>query len=119
MAGRFALALLLSLAACDDGPVGAAAKDEDDRIECAVRGGAIERVCSVETSDRQDGRVLTVRHPDGGFRRLLIATDGRGVVAADGAEQARVRISGPDRIEVSLGGDLYILPATVRRGAGS
>jgi hypothetical protein len=35
-------------------------------------------------------------------------------MAADGAEPANVRIVGPNLIEVSIGGDRYRLPATVR-----
>ena len=55
-----------------------------------------------------------VRKPDGGFRRLRVTRDGRGVVAADGAERAQVTIIADDRIEVSIGGDTFRLPATVR-----
>ena len=60
-------------------------------------------------------QVLTIRHPDGGFRRLRITADGRGVIAADGAEPARVSVIGPADIEVAVGGDRYRLPATVKR----
>ena len=61
------------------------------------------------------GLMLTVRHADDGrFHRLLVTRDGRGVVAADGAERAVVAIAG-DGIEVVIGGDRYRLPATVRR----
>ena len=116
MSARLLLPLLLGLAAC--GGNGAKEHPGDDRsVECAVGGGVFERVCTAELTPRSDGRVLTIRHPGGGFRRLLIATDGRGVVAADGAERAQVRVLGPDRIEVSLGGNLYRLPANVRGSA--
>lgn len=88
---------------------------DDGRIDCAVAGAAaFERVCTVERLQGPDGTILTIRHPDGGFRRLLVANDGRGVVAADGAEQAFVSIVADNRIEVSLGGDRYRLPATVK-----
>ncbi|MBW3609833.1 MAG: hypothetical protein KY463_16165 [Actinobacteria bacterium] len=60
-------------------------------------------------------RGFTVRHPDGGFRRLLVTDDGRGVIAADGAEKAVLSIIGDDRIEVALAGHRYRLPATVKR----
>jgi hypothetical protein len=55
-----------------------------------------------------------VRKPDGGLRRFLVAQDGSGVAAADGAEQAVVTIIADNRIEVSIGGDTFRLPATVR-----
>jgi hypothetical protein len=57
--------------------------------------------------------VLTLHNPDGGFHRLLVTKDGRGVVAADGAEPAIVRVVGEREIEVAIGGDRYRLPATV------
>jgi hypothetical protein len=55
-----------------------------------------------------------VRKPDGGFRRLRVTDDGRGVAAADGAEAAQVTIIADDRIEVAIGGDVFRLPASVR-----
>jgi hypothetical protein len=97
-------------------PAPAASTDaEDDRIDCAVAGAAFEHVCTVERDSGKDGLTLTVRAPSGSFRRLLITKDGRGVVAADGAEPAKVSVVGPGRIEVAIGGDRYRLPATVKR----
>jgi hypothetical protein len=61
-----------------------------------------------------DGLSLTVRAPNGGFRRLLVTKDGRGVIAADGAVPARVCPVSANRIEVAIAGDRYRLPATVR-----
>jgi hypothetical protein len=102
------LAALLPLLAACGGPPPAPAFE---RIECAVDGAAgFERVCTVE---RGRGR-LTLRGPSGSFRRLVIAKDGRGVAAADGAEPATVAVVAKDRIEVSIGGDRYRLPALVR-----
>ena len=69
----------------------------------------------IERSDGAQGRIITLRGPDGGFRRLLITRDGRGVIAADGAEPARVTPLSSDRIEVAIGRDRYRLPATVRQ----
>lgn len=112
------------LVACDPAPGGRAADDgtaqrpagrPDARVECAVSGsGLFERACTVEQSAGDDGAVLTLRAPDGSFRRLLVTRDGRGVVAADGAEPARVTPLGEDRIQVAIGRDRYRLPATVR-----
>ena len=90
--------------------------EDDGRIECRVGGSAqFQSFCTIERSDTAEGTLLTLRKPDGGFRRLLVATDGRGVVAADGAEQAIVTILGDRRIEVAIGGDSFRLPATVRQ----
>lgn len=88
----------------------------DDRIECRIGNARMfDRFCRVERISGPDGMELTIRKPDGGFRRLLVTDDGRGVIAADGAEEAVVSILGDNRIEVSIGGDTFRLPATVRR----
>ena len=87
----------------------------DERIECRIGNARqFERFCTVEAGESEQGRMLTVRKPDGGFRRLLVTDDGRGVAAADGAETARVTIIADDRIEVSIAGDTFRLPATVQ-----
>jgi hypothetical protein len=88
--------------------------EDDGRIFCARGETALARTCTVERERRDEGLVLTLRQPDGGFRRLLVTGDGRGVIAADGAEPARVRIVGADMIDVALGDHHYRLPATVR-----
>ena len=89
--------------------------DESGRIMCA-RGGSSDfaRNCTIDRVTSPDGLVLTIGHPDGGFHRLLVTKDGRGVIAADGAETAKVSIVGADQIEVALGDDRYRLPATVK-----
>jgi len=88
------------------------------RIACKPFGAAeMAQDCTIDRSVGAEGLVLTVHHPDGGFRRLLVTRDGRGVVAADRAERAVVTtVGGANQIEVALGGDLYRLPATVRAG---
>ena len=122
-----AVAVLLSLplAACGRGQpsseqIEAQQRSEtasDTRIACARGDAAFASTCTVEQAQGSDGLILTVRHSDGAFRRLLVTQDGRGVVAADGAEVARVAITGADGIEVALGGDRYRLPATVKGAA--
>jgi hypothetical protein len=120
---RSAMAALLLLAGCGDPNEAtreAIAKAEEKaadggRIECATAGAtSFARACTVERLKGPEGTMLIVHHADGGFRRLLVATDGRGVVAADGAEEAAVSVIAGDRIEVALGGDRYRLPATVK-----
>jgi hypothetical protein len=119
---------LLLLAACSDpgarsadtnvlagreSPQAKAAGD-DGNILCAHGAGALQRDCTVEQTQEARGLVLTVRHPDAGFRRLLVTRDGRGVVAADGAEPARVTIPDAATIDVRVGTDRYRLPATIK-----
>lgn len=104
-------ALFFLLPACGGPPAGTRA---EDRIECAVDGAAaFERVCTVERNAGSE-ILLTLRSPSGSFRRLTITGDGRGVMAADGAEPATVTIVGEDLIEVAIGSDRYRLPARVR-----
>jgi hypothetical protein len=110
-----ALPLLLSACGQADSARQAAAAPDDNRIECRLANSAqFDRFCTIEYRDSDSGRTLIVRKPDGGFRRLRVARDGRGVVAADGAERAQVTIIADDRIEVAIGGDIFRLPATVR-----
>lgn len=94
-------------------PVSTETVDESDRISCAIAPAtALARTCIVETAQDADGQLLTIRHPDGGFRRFRVTTDGRGVIAADGAEVAIVKLVSDHEIEVAIGGDRYMLPAT-------
>ncbi|RYD62319.1 MAG: hypothetical protein EOP58_13360 [Sphingomonadales bacterium] len=81
-------AALLMLAACDPGPV----KTKADHAQDA-------------------------RDPDGGFHRLRVTRDGRGVIAADGASAASVTIIDKDAIEVAIDDARYRLPATVKGAA--
>lgn len=110
------LPAVLALAGC-----GGAAPDRDAptadavRVACGRAGETrLAESCTVERATTPAGLVLTLRRADGGFRRLLVTQDGRGVVAADGAERAVVTPIGSDRMVVALGDDRYQLPATVR-----
>lgn len=114
-----ALMLPLGLVACqkqdDTSGAVADAAAKAAAVPCALAGSSnFQGVCTVERTVSGDGLVLVMHHPDGGFRRLLVTTDGRGVVTADGAEQANVSVVDPSMIEVSVGGDRYRLPATVK-----
>lgn len=110
------LLLLAGLSACDSAaPQYGVRRDEGNRIECRFGGAEqYERSCTYER-EGEGGAILVIRKPDGGFRRLRIVRDGRGVVAADGAEPAHVTILDGNRIEVEIGGDRFRLPATLRR----
>ena len=115
MTRRLLLLFPLLAASCGD-PGSEELAEASERVECATDGAAeFERACSVDRTVGGEGLVLTIRSPSGSFRRLLVTKDGRGVVAADGAEQALVTPLGPDRIEVTVGADRYRLPATVRQ----
>lgn len=88
---------------------------ESGMVYCALDGAPNFRPdCQIERTQSSDGIVLTMRHPDGGFRRLLVTGDGRGLIAADGAEPAVVNPVSEREIEVAIAFDRYRLPATVR-----
>lgn len=108
------------LAACTSEPeskASAAAASEaavaaDNRIECALHGAdAFTRDCMVERAPQDGVLYLVVRQPDGAFRRFQVLKDGRGIAAADGAEEAETTLSG-DILEVTVGKDRYRFPAT-------
>jgi hypothetical protein len=114
MRAALLLTLLLPLAACQPAETQNATLEADGRIDCRIgNDDQYQRFCSVEREQSAEGVLLTVRKPDGGFRRLLATRDGRGVVAADGAEPAEVTIVGENLIEVAIAGDRFRLPARV------
>ena len=98
-----ALIGLLALGACTQPK--AVAMQEDGKggengIACRLGDQtAFENVCAIDRIDK----ILIVRQPDGGFRRLAITDDGKGV-----------KIAGDKQIEVAIGGNSYRLPATLK-----
>ena len=96
------------------GPRQQADAGDNGLVPCARGGGELQRTCTVEQARDTDGLILTIRYPDSGFRCLRVTGDGRGVIAADGAEAAKVMVIGPAGIEVAVAGDRYLLPATVK-----
>lgn len=107
--------LCLALVGCDQGegaqsPFANSASEKRALADCAIGADAKwARICAVE----QDGELLIIRHPDGGFRRFHILDDRRGLASADGAEPAKIAVISDAVIEVSAGQDHYRLPATV------
>ena len=108
------------LAGCSGaGQSDALAEADDGRVACALGSDTeFAAKCDVERVQNGDRRELVLRHPDGGFRRFEIVTDGRGLVAADGAEEAVVTPLADGRIQLSVGDDRYRIPATIKPGAG-
>lgn len=117
--GRWGLAMMamMSVTACNQdagsargGGAQAVAQGPGDMVDCAIgSSGQWRPACRAE----QDGDRLVLRHPDGGFRRLRIVSDGHGLVSADGAERAKLTIIAPQQVEVLIGADRYRLPVTV------
>lgn len=104
----------LLLVACsgekEPGPVALA----QEHIDCAVGGvPALTPSCSVERIEKDGRLTLVVHHQDGGSRRFEVKADGTGVTTMDSAMPPKVRLMG-DRLDVSVGADRYIFPATVK-----
>lgn len=110
-----ACASTLLLLSCGDGSAPAEPR-RGAAIECAIAGGPFERSCTVEHREGPEGLTLTIRNAQGGFRRLLLPSDGSGARAADGAERASVTVIGDGRAEVAIGGDRYRLPREIGPG---
>lgn len=80
-----------------------------EQIECATGGArTFANRCAIERSP--DGRALTVRHPDGGFRRLDVSAD-LAVSTADGATPLAGKALPDGRLEITVDGDRYRLPS--------
>lgn len=87
----------------------------DGKVECALAGSStFERTCTTEQIAGAKGTILVIRHPDGGFRRFDILTDGRGLAPADGFDETRISLLSDGMIEVSSGDDKYRLPAQIK-----
>lgn len=102
-------ALLLMVTACGESAPPEAGAIAAGRADCAVGGKDWKRSCTAQ----RDGDILTLRNAEGGFRRFQVVSDGRGLIPADGAEQAEVEVLDQHRIEVRVGDDRYRLPATM------
>ncbi len=118
------LAMALGLAACggndaEDLKNAESEADEaaalDGKVECALAGSAVfERNCTTEQIAGSAGKILVIRHPDGGFRRFDILTDGRGLAPADGFDETKISLLSDGMIEVTSGDDKYRLPAQIK-----
>jgi hypothetical protein len=98
--------------------VSSEAAANDGKVECALAGSKeFSRTCDKEWIVGTKGKTLVIRHPDGGFRRFNILTDGRGLEAAEGAEKANIVTLENDMIEVSVADDRYRLLATIKASA--
>ena len=89
------------------------------KIECALAGSTeFNRNCTTERVSGAEGQMLVVRHPDGGFRRFKILTDGRGLLPADGTDpDFKIKVLANGMIEVRSVDDTYRLPAAIKDAA--
>ncbi len=111
-AGAFALAG--ALIACSEQVDQPQAEEGAPTIECALgEGSDFASECMVEREEIDGQMVLTVRHPDGGFRRFVQLDDGRGLVEMDGADEVN-RSLDDNTLEIAVGADRYRFTAQVR-----
>lgn len=102
-----------------DKPTAPPVAEGAEHIACAVGGAAeLSRVCAVERAEQEGRLTLVVRHPDGAFRRFQVLTDGRGIAVADGADEAVTTLK-QGALDVTVGADRYIFPATVKAAGGA
>lgn len=122
--------LTLLLTACENRPDNGILADaeqraadqagDDGKIECAIDGASdYTRDCFTERLSGEGGVTMIIRHPDGGFRRFNVLTDGHGLEAADGFDKAQISIVEDGKILVSVGPDKYLLPAQIKSTAKS
>lgn len=83
-------------------------------VACAPAGSRdFAQECALEHNEVKGERVITLRHPDGGFRRVNISA--RALQAADGADAARSATAG-GLVEVSIAEDRYRIPESLIAG---
>ncbi len=103
-----ALFVLAALGACSRAP---AEPNAGEPIACALGGSAtFKPECTAERSSAGGKQLIVVHNPGGGFHRLEVVDDGRGVIAADGAHEIASALAGND-LEVAIDGDRYRLSA--------
>jgi len=102
---------VLTLAGCNDAQEAIAASTST-RIDCSLNGAdGYGRDCVMERVEQQGVSFIIVRHPDGAFRRFELGVPGRGLITADGAQEAEVTDRG-GYVEVRVGSDRYHLPVS-------
>lgn len=109
-----AMLALAVLGACAQGEE----KPQGRVIDCALAGAAkFTPDCFVTDTRSGERHLLTVRHKDGAFRRFEMVDDGRGLIAADGADAASAKWSAEGVLEVTVAGDRYRFPARMKADA--
>ena len=81
-------------------------------IACAIGGAkAFDSTCSVERTEIDGVRLLTVFQPDGGFRRFEQLADGSGLAAVAGADAVTQTLKG-DTLEIAIAANRYRFPVS-------
>ncbi len=89
---------------------GAANSAAAPKVPCALAGSRnFTAQCGLERAQVNGKAIITLRHPDGGFRRLIELDGSKRYAAADGSDEVAIESNGAE-IEVTLGEDHYLLP---------
>ena len=116
----FALAVLSACGSADE-PLVEQKEGEASNVAtvpCALgEESEFTETCTLQRLVGAQRTTIVLGRGDSGFRRFLMTADGRGLVAADGAESARVSIIGDAQVEVAVGDDRYRLPAAIKGDA--
>lgn len=103
-----------ALAACSQSPD---AEDEPTgrKIDCALAGATeFEPVCTLEDADGEGEFVI--HHPDGGFRRFSLDSEG-GIAVTDGADELIGSGNGDEGgVAFAVGPDRYVVPPAALEG---
>lgn len=109
-----AAALTFCTAACSKDVDQPQAEEGAPTIECSLgEGSDFGPDCMVEREEIDGQTVLTVRHPDGGFRRFVQLNDGQGLAELDGADEVNRSLDGSTLV-IEVGQDSYRFDANVR-----
>ncbi len=114
-----ALPLLLVTACSKDTAAGSEEPDPLKTVPCALAGSkGFTAQCGMERSEVDGKSIITLRHPDGGFRRLVQLDGAKRYAAADGSDDVEIELNGAE-IEVTLGEDHYLMPGPGSTDAGA
>ncbi len=88
-------------------------------VPCALAGAKeFKSDCTLERGTEGGKPMVIVRHPDGGFRRLLELDGGKRFAAADGADAVSIEPNQRE-LEVTVGDDHYLFPGPANAQASA
>lgn len=102
------------VSACNGATGGGADAPQGSVVSCRTgEAKAVAPGCVMEWRAAAQGagaRILVLHHPDGGFRRFVVSSDGARINVADGAEAVEVGDPHQGAVEITVGDAAYRLP---------
>jgi hypothetical protein len=114
--------LVAALTACSSQPAPSPtelAGKGAETVPCAFgEAKKFDAKCVLDRGNAEGKSVVTLWHPDGGFRRLEVLDFGKRYASLDGADEV---VGGPNgrEVEVSVGDSHYLMPAPAPAPANS